>query len=305
MKKILALFVFLAAMPALAQYSCPSRPTFCDSNGSKVSQITINSATPSSDCSSQTVTVTINATATTLTYGTDWTGATLLTACKSLATALVAGVTGVQNAVCTGSSGIINIYPNPNTVTYWSLASSTSACATAATTSKGTVQIGNTKIIDNGDGALQFVAASDGSTAATLTANTITALRPVSTFTSSHTASCTTEPQSIFYSATSGSVLTLPAAATGNKGCCFTFINNYASGQAIRVTPNSADGIGGSCVGGATVAQSQLPGTANKYVENTAATALLGDKITVCSTGSAGAKAWLVTDCSGIWLTAT
>jgi hypothetical protein len=148
--------------------SCPSHPTFCDSNGSNLGQVTMATTAPGTDCASQTVTVYINDGLSTLTYGTNWTGTTEVAACRSLATA-IAAVSGIDSAACNESSYVINIQPSRGRVQFWNLASSAAACATVSTVTQGSVAIGNTRIFNAGDGSLSFTK-MDGLAPATVNA---------------------------------------------------------------------------------------------------------------------------------------
>ena len=172
MKRYLVALAVLCATStadaAVGLYSagCPSKPVMCDSNGTNPGQVTMVSSAPATDCSAATVTVYINDGWSILTYGTDWTGTTIGGACKSLATAINA-ISGIDSAACNTSSNIIYIQPTRGRVQFWNLVSSTAACATVSTVTQGSIQIGSTRVIDTGDGALTFTK-MDGKTPATI-----------------------------------------------------------------------------------------------------------------------------------------
>jgi hypothetical protein len=103
--------------------------------------------------------------------------------------------------------------------------------------------------------------------------------------------------------------ITLPAvgslgigasADAAPAGTTYTFVNSGADGNnIITISPAAADGIAGTITLAASVVQ--LDGTVNKDAVNTKASALLGDSITIMSTGVTGVSAWVVTASTGIW----
>lgn len=83
-------------------------------------------------------------------------------------------------------------------------------------------------------------------------------------------------------------VATLPAVTASNKNCWFSFsVNDVSATTGFSVSPNAADGIAGGAV--------------NKDFINTAATDVIGDCLTVVSSGTAGTAGWVVANKGGIW----
>lgn len=110
-------------------------------------------------------------------------------------------------------------------------------------------------------------------------------------------AATTAECGEIIAIATDGKMVTLPAAAAGNKGCCITVINTGADGAVhTGFSVNADDAVFGSIPNSA--ADSVANGTDNNAFGNTKATANKGDRCTVCSDGSTG---WFVRSGVGIW----
>ena len=100
-----------------------------------------------------------------------------------------------------------------------------------------------------------------------------------------------------FLIATDAKTVTLPATSAGLK---FTFVNSGAAGNNIvKVSPAAADGIVGTVTLASTVVA--FDGTVNKAAQNTKATALTGDSITLLGTGLTGTKAWIIVSSTGIW----
>lgn len=105
-----------------------------------------------------------------------------------------------------------------------------------------------------------------------------------------------TDCAAIVTSATDTGTLTLPQVTAGSIGCSVTYIGTAAAaGALITLTPNAADGIAGTCDA------INMDGTVNKGILNTKATHKIGDTITVVSSGTSGAAAWYITECSGVW----
>jgi len=117
------------------------------------------------------------------------------------------------------------------------------------------------------------------------------------------------QTDTIFLVGTDALVITLPAVGTLGLGASsdkapagtkYTFVNSGADGNnIITISPAAADGIAGTITLAASVVQ--LDGTVNKDAINTKATALLGDSITIVSTGTTGTSAWVVLSSTGIW----
>ena len=113
----------------------------------------------------------------------------------------------------------------------------------------------------------------------------------------------------VFLVATDALVITLPAvgdlgigssADAAPAGTTYTFVNTGADGNnIITISPAAADGIAGTITLASSVVQ--LDGTVNKDLINTKATALLGDSVTIVSTGTTGTSAWVITASTGIW----
>lgn len=100
-----------------------------------------------------------------------------------------------------------------------------------------------------------------------------------------------------FLIGTDAKTVTLPATTAGLR---FTFVNIGAAGNNIvKISPIAADGISGTVTLASTVAV--LDGTVNKAAQNTKATALPGDSITLVGTGLTGTKAWIIVSSTGIW----
>lgn len=91
--------------------------------------------------------------------------------------------------------------------------------------------------------------------------------------------------------------ITLPPT---KEGLIFMVVNSGAAGNNIvKVSPVATDGITGTVTLASSVVT--FDGTLNKAVQNTKATALPGDSITLVGTGIAGAMAWIITSSTGIW----
>ena len=102
---------------------------------------------------------------------------------------------------------------------------------------------------------------------------------------------------SVFLIGTDAKVMTLPAVADVPIGTTYTFQNiGVDANNNIRVTPASADYIAGT----ATLASSvvDLGVTDNKYIDNTKASTIRGDSVTVTSDGTNG---WTAFPINGIW----
>lgn len=100
-----------------------------------------------------------------------------------------------------------------------------------------------------------------------------------------------------FLVGTDALTVTLPSTKSGLK---FTFINSGAAGNNIvKLSPVAADGISGTVTLASTVVA--FDGTVNKAAQNTKATALTGDSITLLGTGLTGTKAWIIVSSTGIW----
>jgi hypothetical protein len=96
---------------------------------------------------------------------------------------------------------------------------------------------------------------------------------------------------------TDAKTITLPAT---QAGLVFTFVNIGSGGNnIIKVSPAAVDGISGTVTLASTVVV--LDGAVNKAAQNTKATALPGDSLTIIGTGLTGAKAWIIKSATGIW----
>lgn len=90
-----------------------------------------------------------------------------------------------------------------------------------------------------------------------------------------------------------GSSITLPATI---EGCVLTFVYTGADGGALLdISPNSADGVHGSCTLASSVLE--LSGTDDADFGFTKATINTGDTVTIVGDGSVG---WFITACTGI-----
>lgn len=97
--------------------------------------------------------------------------------------------------------------------------------------------------------------------------------------------------------------VTLPTSAAATVGATFTVRNggvpatSGANGTGsngtvlVKLAPVAADGISGAAFTAAT----------NKAAQNTKATSIVGDEITVTGSGVTSAAAWFVRSMTGIW----
>ena len=104
----------------------------------------------------------------------------------------------------------------------------------------------------------------------------------------------------IFASLTHLKTVLLPAVATTNAGCCITLINTAADGASfIGFSVNASDAVFGEI--GNAGQDSAASGTDDEAFGNTKATAIKGDRATLCSDGVTG---WFITEGMGIWASA-
>ena len=101
----------------------------------------------------------------------------------------------------------------------------------------------------------------------------------------------------IFYVESNSITVELPSTV---KGLEYTFTNLGAdSNNNIRISPSTLDGISGTVNLASTIVV--LSGDLNKDFVNIQATSISGDTSTILGTGVAGARAWLLSDSTGIW----
>jgi hypothetical protein len=114
-----------------------------------------------------------------------------------------------------------------------------------------------------------------------------------------YTVSETTDNGALIQTATDNAVITLPNAASTNKGMRVTVQNTGADGAAkVSISPHSSDGIKGGVHGAATGDLVSFSGTDDKDAINTKATTKSGDYLTLVSDGSAD---WWVVGGKGVW----
>lgn len=324
MKRIaLALGLLLASTQARAQTAigatCSSRPVLCDINPTLPGKVVIASSSPSSDCSAQTVIVTVNSGSKTLTYGTDFTGGTKLAACNSLAAAILP-ITGIKNAYCAADGATVYVFPFREQVQYWNMVSSSGSCATTTLPNAGQVQIGSTIFTNNGNGVLGLNQLN-GSTAAAVTVGALTAsavtattLTPsgllsangglvcpsnIDTATGSSITSATSCGLYVANASTDAATTwVLPAATTGASFCFSQGASSLGSNREVDVaTPTGTDYIVGTTTpaGGTGIATTA---GASHGIKNTHATAVRGNMTCLKADG---VGIWYMTAISGVW----
>jgi hypothetical protein len=162
---------------------------------------------------------------------------------------------------------------------------------------KGFVDLGTTSAYDEtnsrlGVGTLTPSVALDVVGGANLT-GALSSIRTVTVQGASYTVSAPTDCNSVIFDNYNGGIISLPDAATANKGCTITFFNSGTAGSyAINISPHSSDQIIGVC--GAIA----IDGAANKDLINTLGTHVLGDSVTLVSDGT---QAWWIQSCTGVW----
>lgn len=101
----------------------------------------------------------------------------------------------------------------------------------------------------------------------------------------------------IFATATNEPYVTLPAVSSANAGCCYTLLNTSADGTGeTGFSLDAADAIFGEIANSAQ--DSAASGTVDQALKNTKATAIKGDRVTVCSDGVDG---YYIMEGVGIW----
>ena len=185
----------------------------------------------------------------------------------------------------------------------------------AAMTLNGTLTMANSETISNGTNG-QIKLAANGkndlifdlgqtttnrialsSTAGTnLDFGTVvpTFLRPMIAGGAAYTVAFATDCNGIVTTATDTAVITLPNITAGSIGCPITVVNTATSGAnaLVSVVPDGSDYLVGSCPSG------DMGAGAGKQANNTKATHVKGDSITLVSDGT---SAWIITGCTGIW----
>lgn len=106
-------------------------------------------------------------------------------------------------------------------------------------------------------------------------------------------------PIAVVQTATDNAVITLPNAASTNKGLIVVVQNTGADGAAkVSVSPHSSDKIFGGIHGAATGDLVSFAEGADKDIINTKATTKKGDYAVLVSDGSVG---WWVIGGKGVW----
>jgi len=123
-----------------------------------------------------------------------------------------------------------------------------------------------------------------------------TFMRTATTQTAAYTVTCDTGAEDaggIIFDLTDNAVITLPAVAAANLGCCVTLINTAADDAAkVAFSPQPADAVYG------TVAAFSANGTDAHAISNTKSGANKGDYLNICSDGSTG---WFIVGGVGVW----
>jgi outer membrane lipoprotein SlyB len=200
---------------------------------------------------------------------------------------------------------------NPGRLKVHATYGSSITCATAASDGEVCVEgdietesnldVAGTATLTGAVTAGSTVAATGAVTGASFsaTAGDIQGSRPWELVTTAETAT-TADCGKIYASATHLQTVLLPAVATANAGCCVTLINTAASGAAfVGFSVNASDAVFGEIANAGQ--DSAASGTDDEAWGNTKATAIKGDRATLCSDGSTG---WFIMEGVGIWASA-